>query len=177
MRPFLMNKGSGYSMITDFVLFLAGGISKRMITLWNMPGFNPVSIYLKIIFQWMAITAFLDSVWFPWNFTSSNICKGQGAIFASILATKYKPKFVIMISGRAPRCYRFSADFNSQIINIPSLHVYGLADDVVSPESSVQLMHKFGSDPKSLVHEGGHVVPLDKANREILTSYIKSFIT
>eukprot|EP01025_Chloroclados_australasicus_P016937 TRINITY_DN1863_c0_g1_i1.p2 TRINITY_DN1863_c0_g1~~TRINITY_DN1863_c0_g1_i1.p2 ORF type:complete len:236 (-),score=12.64 TRINITY_DN1863_c0_g1_i1:753-1460(-) len=69
-------------------------------------------------------------------------------------------QFVVLIAGFQPRDEQFSQLIKSANIRIPSLHVYGESDDLVSSERSTQLSECFDTSLKQVfVHPGGHMVP------------------
>lgn len=63
------------------------------------------------------------------------------------------------------------ADLESATISIPSMHVMGNQDKLISPESSLALMDSY-KNPVRLSHTGGHHVPVKAAD---VTKYLQFF--
>lgn len=61
------------------------------------------------------------------------------------------------------------------ILNIPSLHIYGLEDDVVSPDLSV-LTSKIYKNSILYSHPGKHFIPKRSKDKEVILSFIKNII-
>ncbi|BEI87013.1 hypothetical protein CcaverHIS002_0703590 [Cutaneotrichosporon cavernicola] len=85
----------------------------------------------------------------------------QGAVLASILVGWFD--FAIMFGGFVAQHPEVRKVYAGKEYARPSLHVYGMADRIVSPESSKRLAGMF-TDPTVVVHGGGHVIPSDKAS-------------
>jgi pimeloyl-ACP methyl ester carboxylesterase len=69
-------------------------------------------------------------------------------------------KFAMLISGSKPR----AADlqwYYEQPIKVPSLHVYGMGDDLVTPDKSEALSKAF-TNATVVTHPGGHYLPITK---------------
>ncbi len=96
----------------------------------------------------------------------------QGAILTGVLCglnagpngktskdTPFRFGFAIMVGGFTARDDDLSKLFDRhELYTIPSLHVYGVRDGVVSPESSQALAEMF-KRPTIITHSGGHVIP------------------
>ncbi|CAD6573245.1 MAG: hypothetical protein TREMPRED_000755 [Tremellales sp. Tagirdzhanova-0007] len=96
----------------------------------------------------------------------------QGAILAGILcgmnagahgqlnhSTPFRFNFAIMVGGFTARDTQLSKVFDRHdFYTIPSLHVFGDRDGVVSPDSSQALARMF-KNPTIITHSGGHVIP------------------
>jgi predicted esterase len=117
----------------------------------------------------------------------------QGGILAFIHALQQPQtiKFIIIVSGFVPTTKnytsilkasvlqemsenKFEGLFNDLVIDLPSLHVYGLCDDIVHPDLSNELALKF-KNPTIQTHRGGHYVPQDKQNRTVVSDFIAKF--
>eukprot|EP01024_Parvocaulis_polyphysoides_P026048 TRINITY_DN23749_c0_g1_i1.p1 TRINITY_DN23749_c0_g1~~TRINITY_DN23749_c0_g1_i1.p1 ORF type:complete len:236 (+),score=35.34 TRINITY_DN23749_c0_g1_i1:301-1008(+) len=83
-------------------------------------------------------------------------------------------KFVVLIAGFAPKDESFLEIIQRANICIPSLHVYGESDELVSNERSLQLGQCFDPDQKQIfVHSGGHMVPTCSGQfKQILLTFI-----
>jgi pimeloyl-ACP methyl ester carboxylesterase len=91
----------------------------------------------------------------------------QGAALAALLValcacdTTASPRFdfALMVGGFASRDPDHAAAFDiSGGIDVPSLHVIGRADTIVSPHASRALASRFRA-PVVVEHDGGHVIP------------------
>jgi len=89
----------------------------------------------------------------------------QGAALSGILAAiqprhSIKFSFMIEISGFAGRTEIHRPLFEQGITGMPSLHIYGLADTLISPERTQKFAECF-SEPSAVVskHEGTHFAP------------------
>jgi len=79
-------------------------------------------------------------------------------------------KYVIMVAGYdVPLPERWNA---VDTLDIPSLHVWGEADKLITPEQS-QAVLKYYRNPQQHVHEGGHHVPMRAANVTAYLDFIK----
>ena len=102
----------------------------------------------------------------------------QGAAVASLMASTAGSKFpglrfVVCCGGfvvRDPLAHEMLA--NASSIRIPSLHLIGNADDVVSPARSLELSNYF-RDPTVVRHEQGHCVPTDPLACAALSAFFE----
>ena len=68
-------------------------------------------------------------------------------------------KFACFVAGGLPRDPAYAALLPSDApLDLPSLHVYGEADEIVEPPRSLGLAAAFRS-PTVFVHPGGHTIP------------------
>ena len=83
-------------------------------------------------------------------------------------------KYVIMVAGYdAP----FPDNWNpTDTLDIPSLHVWGEADKLITPTQS-QAVLKYYHNPQHHVHEGGHHVPMRAASVTAYLDFIKRATT
>jgi hypothetical protein len=88
----------------------------------------------------------------------------QGAAMAGLIAAVQHVEepvrifgFVIMVSGFTSRLPEHARLFETPI-DLPSLHIIGRSDTIVSPRESAALTARF-ADPVVLEHPSGHVVP------------------
>ena len=95
--------------------------------------------------------------------------------------TLSKIKFVILISGRIPepqdlrRRYFTNYLENGEKINVPTLHIFGTADELVPWEKS-EVMSSIFANSEILKHDGGHTIPSAKEAGEIYTNFVKKCI-
>ncbi len=89
----------------------------------------------------------------------------QGATFAAVLAAMQPHpvmsfRFVVCISGFPSRADAHAAFVRPSSIAVPSLHLYGEKDALVTPDRSQQLFELFDPASSRIVkHGGGHFVP------------------
>ncbi|KAL1123323.1 hypothetical protein AAG570_002409, partial [Ranatra chinensis] len=105
----------------------------------------------------------------------------QGAAFAAIICSLCQLgkfcadfKFVILVAGFKSLCSPHSNYYNVTL-DIPSLHVIGDTDNVISKERSLELLEIFKS-PDVSRHPGGHYVPASKDYKQTYTDFISKFI-
>ncbi|MEO8901092.1 MAG: alpha/beta hydrolase [Polyangiaceae bacterium] len=84
----------------------------------------------------------------------------QGATLAGLLVALQAPsfEFAILVGGFASADAAHVPLYRPGVFQVPSLHLIGLADNVVPPERSRALALSFHK-PLILEHEGGHIVP------------------
>ena len=114
----------------------------------------------------------------------------QGAVFAPIVASSCPVKFVCCVSGFIPRPLNARKLITYQG---PSLHVFGEMDGLVLAEHSRELAQLLsGTDSLHesttagsyqvignstiINHKKGHLIPLDKPNRHLITGWIKQVV-
>lgn len=59
-------------------------------------------------------------------------------------------------------------------MTIPSLHIYGKADEFIQPFRSERLVECY-EDPIIYIHEGKHCVPSKKPDLEIISTFLKKY--
>ncbi|XP_034187832.1 esterase AGAP003155 [Osmia lignaria lignaria] len=98
----------------------------------------------------------------------------QGAAFAVLLCfmqqknlLKIKFDFAIIISGFKSLCTPHTMYYDEKI-SIPSLHIYGEADQVISAAMAEEVSEMF-VNKTTLTHVGGHYVP---SKKEYYTEFI-----
>ncbi|KAM6983413.1 esterase OVCA2 [Tautogolabrus adspersus] len=105
----------------------------------------------------------------------------QGAAFVAMLCSlqeqKLEPdfsfRFAILVAGFRSACNEHQKFYNAHL-QIPSLHVFGLEDRVISDKLSRELLPSF-QDPEVLTHPGGHFVPAASAHRKTYQDFLKRF--
>ncbi|KAJ1558234.1 Ovarian cancer-associated protein 2, partial [Nowakowskiella sp. JEL0078] len=109
----------------------------------------------------------------------------KGAAMAALLCgellndeTSADPRFVMMFSGfRSTDKQHDSVLSDVNKIQVPSLHVFGKADQWVLPERSLGLLECFDENTRELVeHERGHLVPTDAEQRIKIKEFIGKFL-
>mmetsp|Transcript_15387 Transcript_15387/g.43030 ORF Transcript_15387/g.43030 Transcript_15387/m.43030 type:complete len:251 (+) Transcript_15387:67-819(+) len=71
-----------------------------------------------------------------------------------------QPWFAVLIGGFLPRDVKYSEQLKRAPISVPTLHIYGLQDAMVTMDRSIDLMSTFDEDLcESFEHPGGHMVP------------------
>lgn len=106
---------------------------------------------------WAETRANLAEVWREEQFDGI-IGFSQGAAAAAMLAAELRPRFAIFVSGFVPRDADAASSLLEGVKGVPSLHVYGSADELVVPERSRALSELF-ADATILEHPGGHMTP------------------
>ncbi|XP_031713384.1 esterase OVCA2 [Anarrhichthys ocellatus] len=105
----------------------------------------------------------------------------QGAAFVAMLCSlqeqKLEPefsfRFSILVAGFRSGCEEHKK-FYSPPLQIPSLHVFGLEDQVIPDNMSRELLPSF-QDPQVLTHTGGHFVPAPSAHRQAYQDFLTRF--
>ncbi|GFS27680.1 ovarian cancer-associated gene 2 protein homolog [Elysia marginata] len=101
----------------------------------------------------------------------------QGASLLSMLCLMQQKeqarwfKFAILIAGFKSRLSKHSHHYEEKA-TIPSLHIYGESDQIVSNEMSEELLQYF-DDPKVWLHPGGHFVPATGPQKKIYVEFLQ----
>ncbi|KAL1528875.1 hypothetical protein AB1Y20_010198 [Prymnesium parvum] len=98
----------------------------------------------------------------------------QGAAMAAILCGHMKhrkPKFAIFVSGFVPR-HPEPANRLLLGVDVPSLHVIGQSDGIVTPDRSRALADIF-ADAMIIEHAGGHTIPSGANVRQQVASFLE----
>lgn len=91
-------------------------------------------------------------------------------INCELLVTSIRPDFAILSSGFLSGSLTHKSAYE-EIITIPTLHIYGLSDDIIPKEMSRALARHF-KNAEILEHPGGHYFP---ATAEQKQTYINFF--
>jgi len=96
----------------------------------------------------------------------------QGATMASFIChnkdnLNINPKFVISISG-------FKSNLLINEIDIPSIHIIGLSDEIILPTYSHDLAKSF-KNPLIFEHNGKHVIPSNALFKNKLKEFLNKF--
>lgn len=84
-------------------------------------------------------------------------------------------RFAIMMSGFPSRADKHQ-HFYAEPINLPSMHIWGLKDDIVPPFASKKLMDTFRVEDRRYVeHANGHMVPSDSNTRNAISDFVLQF--
>ncbi|XP_065371801.1 esterase CG5412 [Calliphora vicina] len=101
----------------------------------------------------------------------------QGACFVGLLCglarkklTSIRPEFAILSSGFLSGSLVHKSAYEESII-IPTLHVYGLSDEIIPKEMSQELANHF-KNVEVLEHNGGHYFPATSQQKQ---TYINFF--
>jgi hypothetical protein len=106
----------------------------------------------------------------------------QGAALTGLLAAlRESPRaprgldfrFAIMVGGFTSFLPQH-ADLFPCPLTIPSVHVIGRSDGIVPRSDSLKLAGRF-TDPLVLEHDGGHVIPADRAVAEPIARFLARF--
>ncbi|XP_019747473.1 esterase OVCA2 [Hippocampus comes] len=82
-------------------------------------------------------------------------------------------RFAILVAGFRSACAEHLR-FYSAPLQMPSMHVFGLADGVIPADMSRDLLPVF-RDPHVLTHPGGHFVPATSAHRQNYRDFLERF--
>ncbi|XP_058976306.1 esterase GA18864-like [Musca domestica] len=101
----------------------------------------------------------------------------QGACFVGLICglakkklTSIKPEFAIMSSGFLSGSLVHKSAYEESVI-IPTLHIYGLSDEIIPKEMSQELANHF-KNVEVLEHNGGHYFPATSQQKQ---TYINFF--
>lgn len=85
--------------------------------------------------------------------------------------TPIKPTFAIMAAG-----FRSGSlahlNYYEETINIPSLHIYGENDAIITPDMSELLAATF-EEPKVVIHPGGHFFAASAGQKNIYIDFFR----
>lgn len=87
-----------------------------------------------------------------------------------ILVTSIKPEFAILSSGFISGSLVHKSAYEESVI-IPTLHIYGLSDEIIPKEMSQDLANHF-KNVEVLEHNGGHYFPATAQQKQ---TYINFF--
>ncbi|XP_055588232.1 esterase AAEL000016 [Uranotaenia lowii] len=102
----------------------------------------------------------------------------QGACFAGLLCdlsargmTLIKPEFAVLSSGfRSGSLVHLN--FYENKVQIPSLHIFGAADEIIPKDMSQALAQTF-NEPQLLIHSGGHFLPAQAAQKQTYVDFFR----
>ncbi|KAK3730221.1 hypothetical protein RRG08_034966 [Elysia crispata] len=83
-------------------------------------------------------------------------------------------KFAILVAGFKSRSSKHSHHYQEKA-SIPSLHIYGESDQIVSHEMSEELLQYF-DDPKVWLHSGGHFVPATGPQKQVYVDFVREML-
>lgn len=86
--------------------------------------------------------------------------------------TSVKPKFVIIASGFRSGSLAH-ANYYEDVISIPSLHIYGSGDTIISHRMSKSLADCF-EDATIIQHAGGHYFAATAVQRPTYTDFLRA---
>lgn len=82
------------------------------------------------------------------------------------------PRFIILVSGFCPRGLK--EPILQSPMSLPSLHVFGDTDRVISSQESMQLASRF-LGAVTLTHSGGHFIPAAASQRQAYLKFLDQF--
>lgn len=97
----------------------------------------------------------------------------QGAAAAAMICAHHRPKFAIFVAGFVPKDVRAATQLLEGVHGVPSLHIYGLQDELVTPDRSRSLAALF-EDAVTLEHEGGHMIPSGASIRQSVAAFLET---
>ncbi|XP_019903386.1 esterase OVCA2 isoform X2 [Esox lucius] len=84
-------------------------------------------------------------------------------------------RFAILVAGFRSACTEHQQFYDAHApLVIPSLHVFGLEDQVIPDRLSRELLPMF-QEPRVLTHPGGHFVPATSAHRQTYKEFLERF--
>ncbi|XP_017345038.1 esterase OVCA2 [Ictalurus punctatus] len=106
----------------------------------------------------------------------------QGAALVAMLCSLQEQKldptfnfrFAILIAGFRSACAQHEYFYKGVSIMVPSLHVFGQDDKVISEQMSRDLLPLF-LGARILTHQGGHFVPASSTHKHIYQEFLKRF--
>jgi predicted esterase len=102
----------------------------------------------------------------------------QGASMVGLFLAAKKSatsfKFVIFVASFRSKSSTHDHLYGEKI-EIPSLHVFGDTDAVISKQMSVDFLQYF-SDPQTLNHSGGHFVPAAGPHKSIFNAFLDAML-
>jgi len=124
----------------------------------------------------------LEGLWATEGPFDAVLGHSQGAMLTGILVglasldetAVFRPECAVLTGAAWPNPYTEMLHGLSQTekVDIPTLHCWGLADTMNPPELAEKLKGCFGSEAQSLVHDGGHVVPLEASSKARIASFL-----
>ncbi|CAI2350709.1 unnamed protein product [Caenorhabditis sp. 36 PRJEB53466] len=105
----------------------------------------------------------------------------QGASMVHLLIAKAQAgeinlpgiRFAVFFSGFLSLSSKHEHLTTLQIKDIPSLHVFGDADEIVARPKSEKLADRFDVPALRIVHEGGHLVPSMSKHKETIGAFMR----
>ncbi|XP_058118171.1 esterase AGAP003155 [Anopheles ziemanni] len=102
----------------------------------------------------------------------------QGACFAGLLCdlsargmTTIKPQFAVLASGfRSGSLVHLNYYENK--VQIPSLHIFGETDEIITKDMSVALSETF-LEPEIVTHPGGHYFPAQASMKQMYVDFFR----
>jgi len=107
----------------------------------------------------------------------------QGAILATIVCAELQRRgskacrFAVLVSGFGkPVPGDLDVYPLEELLQVPSLHVWGLLDDHIPPAAS-EVLESFFVAPRRHVHQGAHFVPQKAADCQVFLEFFSQFAT
>ena len=109
----------------------------------------------------------------------------QGGIISTILCNEnnlsslssIRFKFAVIVAAKVPSEARLCKYFDENVrIELPSLHIVGLADKLVDCESSVEMGRKYFDEARIFKHELGHCIPWNSQAKAEYVSFFKEML-
>lgn len=119
---------------------------------------------------------FLEEVWTTQGPFHGLLGFSQGACLAGLLCslsvrglTVIEPRFAIICAGFQSRSLAHK-NFYYCPITIPSLHIYGETDEIITKEMSLELAKNF-DEPSFITHPGGHYFPATTQQKQLYIDF------
>ncbi len=110
---------------------------------------------------------------------AATLCAMQHVDAASV---PWRFRFCVLIGGFVPTISAPAAAVDAlkaveaAPCTVPSLHIFGEADEIVVPERARALVARF-ADPIVAPHSGGHYIPSKRDVRDVLSGFMKQQAT
>ncbi|EGT46615.1 hypothetical protein CAEBREN_04149 [Caenorhabditis brenneri] len=85
-------------------------------------------------------------------------------------------KIAIFFSGFLSLSSKHDSLTSLRINNLPSLHVFGDADEIVARPKSEKLADQFDVETIRIAHDGGHLVPAMSKHKETIAGFLREQI-
>lgn len=95
----------------------------------------------------------------------------QGATCAALILDRFPFHFGIFIAGAIP-----PSGLSSDYFALPSLHIMGESDEIISLERSKALADRFEMR-QVIIHAGGHYIPTQKEIREEIKTFVNKQVS
>ncbi|CAG9808873.1 unnamed protein product [Chironomus riparius] len=119
----------------------------------------------------------VEKVWNEGNYQGI-LGFSQGASFVSLICsmsernlTSIKPRFAVLTAGFRSGSLVHRGCYENKI-TIPSLHVYGMNDEIIPNTYSEKLRDAFEA-PQFITHEGGHYFPATANEKQTYVSFFQ----
>ena len=127
---------------------------------------------------WVLVKEHLWFIYFLQKYKFRNILFSIHYYFQAQLGEIKLPgiKFAIFFSGFLSLSSKHDSLTSLRINNLPSLHVFGDADEIVARPKSEKLADQFDVEAIRIAHDGGHLVPAMSKHKETIAGFLREQI-